>query len=311
MTSASDPAVLPPSGVQHEISRGRHRVVVTEVGATLRSYTFDGVDVIDGFAVGERSPGGRGQVLAPWPNRLQDGRYTFDGQAGQAALDEPERSNAIHGLMRWLPWQLVEGADDVVLLACVLHPQPGYPWRLQLRMQYRLANEGLAVTAETTNLGNGPIPFGIGFHPYLTVGTATVDTTALLIPARRRLLTDARGLPTGEAAVDGTEFDFTAARPVGEAMLDTGYTGLIRGDDGRARAELHRPGGGRSVTLWVDAAFEYLMVFTGDTLGPAERRRSVAVEPMTCPPNAFVSGRSLIRLEAGASWTGSWGISVR
>src|SRR6516165_9775732 len=307
----SDPAVLPPSGVQHEINRGRHRVVVTEVGATLRTYTFDGVDVIDGFAVGERSPGGRGQVLAPWPNRLQDGRYRFDGQAGQAALDEPERANAIHGLMRWLPWQLVERGDDVVLLACILHPQPGYPWRLELRMQYRLADEGLVVTAEARNLAGGVIPFGIGFHPYLTVGTPTVDTTVLLIPARRRLLTDERGLPTGEAAVDATEFDFTGARPVGEVVLDTGYTGLVRGDDGRARAELHRPGGGRSVTLWVDAAFEYLMVFTGDTLGPAERRRSVAVEPMTCPPNAFVSGKSVIRLEAGASWTGSWGVSVR
>jgi aldose 1-epimerase len=297
--------------VQHEISRGRHRVVVTEVGATLRTYTFDGVDVIDGFAVGEQSPAGRGQVLAPWPNRLQDGRYTFDGQAGRAALDEPERSNAIHGLMRWLPWQLVERADNVVLLECVLHPQPGYPWRLELRVRYRLADEGLTVTAEATNLAGGAIPFGLGFHPYLTVGTPTVDTTALLIPAGRRLLTDSRGLPTGEAAVDGTEFDYTAERPVGGVMLDTGYTGLVRDDDGRARAEIHRPGGGRSVTLWVDAAFEYLMVFTGDTLGPAERRRSVAVEPMTCPPNAFVSGKGLVRLEAGASWTGSWGISVR
>jgi aldose 1-epimerase len=213
--------------------------------------------------------------------------------------------------MRWLPWQLVERADNIVLLECVLHPQPGYPWRLELRVRYRLADDGLTVTAEATNLAGGPIPFGIGFHPYLTVGTPTVDTTALLIPAGRRLLTDSRGLPTGEAAVDGTEFDFTEARPVGEVMLDTGYTGLVRGDDGRARAELHRPGGGRSVTLWVDAAFDYLMVFTGDTLGPAERRRSVAVEPMTCPPNAFVSGKGLVRLEAGASWTGSWGISVR
>jgi aldose 1-epimerase len=308
---ASDPAVLPPSGVQHEISCGRHRVVVTEVGATLRTYSFDGADVIDGFAVGEWSPGGRGQVLAPWPNRLQDGHYTFDGQSGQAALDEPERSNAIHGLMRWLPWQLVERADDVVVLACVLHPQPGYPWRLELRMQYRLADQGLVVTAEAVNLAGGAIPFGIGFHPYLTVGTPTVDTAALLIPARQRLLTDERGLPTGETAVDGTEFDFTGARPVRDVMLDTGYTDLVRGDDGRARAELRRPAGGRSVTLWVDAAFEYLMVFTGDTLAPAERRRSVAVEPMTCPPNAFVSGKSLIRLEAGASWTGSWGVSVQ
>jgi aldose 1-epimerase len=310
--AASDAGVLPPSGVQYEISRGRQWAAVTEVGATLRAYTVDGADVIDGFAVGEQSPAGRGQVLAPWPNRLGHGRYTFEGQPGQAALDEPDRSNAIHGLVRWLAWQLVDRADDAVLLACVLHPQPGYPWRLEARLHYQLADDGLTATAEAHNLSGRAIPFGIGFHPYLTVGTATVDTTMLLVPAHRRLVTDGRGLPTGEVAVDGTEFDFTAGRPVGEVALDTGYTGLVRGDDGRARAELDRPGDDGGLTLWVDETFDYLMVFTGDTVEPPERRRrAVAVEPMTCPPNAFVSGRGLIRLEPGATWTGRWGISVR
>jgi aldose 1-epimerase len=309
---ACDSTALPPSGVQYEISRGRHWAAVTEVGATLRAYTVDGADVIDGFAVGEQSPAGRGQVLAPWPNRLGHGRYTFDGQPGQAALDEPERSNAIHGLVRWLPWRVVERADDAVELGCVLHPQPGYPWRLELRMHYRLADGGLTVTAEAHNLAGRTIPFGIGFHPYLTVGTTTVDTTVLLVPALRRLVTDSRGLPTGEVAVEGTGFDFTAGRPVGNMTLDTGYTGLLRGDDGRARAALDRPGGDGGLTLWVDETFDHLMVFTGDTVEPAgRRRRSVAVEPMTCPPNAFASGRGLIRLEPGASWTGSWGIAVR
>jgi aldose 1-epimerase len=297
--------------VQHEIRCGRHWAAVTEVGATLRAYRFDGADVLDGFSVGEQSPGGRGQVLAPWPNRLSDGRYTFDGESGRAALDEPERSNAIHGLVRWLPWQLLERADDAVVLLCVLHPQPGYPWRLELRLGYRLSDDGLAVTAAATNLAGGPIPFGIGFHPYLTVGTPTVDTAILLVPARRRLLANSRGLPTGEVTVDGTEFDFTGRRPVGTVVLDTGYTGLVRGDDGGARAQLGHPNGGGGVTLWVDETFDYLMVFTGDTVEPPERRRrAVAVEPMTCPPNAFVSGKGLIRLQPGASWTGRWGISV-
>jgi aldose 1-epimerase len=304
-----DSAVLPPSGVQYEISRGRHRVAVTEVGATLRSYTVDGADVIDGFAVGERSPSGRGQVLAPWPNRLGDGRYTFDGQPARAALNEPERSNAIHGLMRWLPWHPVERADDAVELGCVLQPQPGYPWRLELRLRYRLADAGLTVTAEAHNLAGRTTPFGIGFHPYLTVGTPTVDTTTLRLPAHRRLVADSRGLPTGEVAVDGTDFDFTAGRPVASMVLDTGYTDLDRGDDGRARVVLGRPDGDVGLTLWVDETFDYLMVFTGDTVEPAgRRRRSVAVEPMTCPPNAFASGNGIIRLEPGAAWTGSWGI---
>jgi aldose 1-epimerase len=199
--------LLPPSGTQYEIARGAHEATVTEVGAALRRYTVDGSDVIDGFGVDERSSAGRGQVLAPWPNRPDNGHYVFDGHAGRVPLDEPELSNAIHGMVRWLPWHLVSGSDDAVRLGCVLYPQPGYPWRLDLRVEYRLGNEGLTVMVEAMNPSHTAIPFGVGFHPYLTVGTPTVDTARLLIPARRRLVTDERGLPIDEVDVAGTEFE--------------------------------------------------------------------------------------------------------
>src|SRR6516165_4903392 len=141
----SDPAVLPPSGVQHEINRGRHRVVVTEVGATLRTYTFDGADVIDGFTVGEQSPAGRGQVLAPWPNRLQDGRYRFDGKSYQLPLNEPEHRNAIHGLVRWATWTTADREPHRAVMEHVLHPQPGYPFSLRISIEYALTDSGLRV----------------------------------------------------------------------------------------------------------------------------------------------------------------------
>ena len=90
-------------------------------------------------------------------------------------------------------------------------------------------DDGLTVTASADKLSDVPAPFGIGFHPYLTVGTPVVDDSLLTIPARRQLLTDARGLPTSDRAVAGTEFDFTVRRPVGSTRLDTAYTELIRG----------------------------------------------------------------------------------
>src|SRR5919198_2731580 len=105
-----------PSGEQHEIRYGDHVAVVAEVGATLRAYAVAGADVVDGFAIDEISPAGRGQVLAPWPNRLDGGLYTFEGRVGHAAIDEPERGNAIHGLVRWLPWQVGSKAEDAVVL---------------------------------------------------------------------------------------------------------------------------------------------------------------------------------------------------
>jgi aldose 1-epimerase len=250
-------------------------------------------------------------VLAPWPNRLDGGRYEFDGRAGAAAIDEPELGNAIHGLVRWLPWSLASRTDDAVALECVLHPQPSYPWRLELGLAYRLGAEGLAVVARATNASAEDAPFGIGFHPYLTMGTP-VDDVRLTIPASRRLTTDDRGLPVGQEDVAETEFDFTVGRLVGATRLDTCFTDLARGSDGRSRARLQSTDGERGLEVWVGHTFGYLQVYTGDVLEPASRRRqAVAIEPMTCPPNAFASGVDVIRLEPGAPWSGSWGIALR
>jgi len=300
-----------PSGAQYDIGHGRQRVVVTEVGATLRSYSVDGAEVLDGFGAGEMCASGRGQVLAPWPNRLGEGRYRFEDRSAQAALDEPARHNAIHGLVRWVPWQVQSRAQNVLSLGCVLYPQPGYPWRLSLGLEYRLGRDGLTVRASATNLDTVAAPFGMGFHPYLSVSTSTIDTASLLVPARRRLVTDERGLPTSSSAVAGSELDFRTPRWVGTTRLDTAFTDLQRDDDGMARVDVDDPGG-RGVTLWMDDSFGYVMVYTGDTLEPPERRRrAIAVEPMTCPPDAMRSGADLLRLERGTVWSGSWGLSPR
>jgi aldose 1-epimerase len=297
----------PPSGEQHAIRHGDQVAVVTEVGATLRSFGAGGVDIVDGFDVGEPSPAGRGQVLAPWPNRLDGGRYTFGGREGSAAIDEPELGNAIHGLVRWLPWGLRSRTEEAVALDCVLHPQPAYPWRLELGLEYRLGPDGLAISVRATNASAEPAPFGIGFHPYLSLGIP-VDDVRLTIPASRKLITDERALPVGEEQVDGSSFDFRTTRTVGSTQLDTCFASLVRESDGRVRAQVE--GEGRVLELWADASFRYLQAYTGDTLEPASRRRQgVAVEPMTCPPNAFASGVDVIRLEPNAAWSGTWGIS--
>jgi aldose 1-epimerase len=301
-------AVLPPSGAQYEIRHGAQRAIVTEVGASLRRYAVADADIIDGFGVDEWAPSGRGQVLAPWPNRLDRGQYRFEDRAGQAALDEPGSQNAIHGLVRWLPWKIASKSAAEVALTCVLHPQPGYPWRLELEVGYGLDATGLTVCFQARNASSVPAPFGIGFHPYLTVGAA-IDDAILRIPARRCLVMDDRGLPIGDAPVAGTERDFIEPRPVGSLRLDTGYTDLVREADGLARAFLARPDEGRSVSLWADASFRCLMVYTGDTIDAvSRRRRAIAIEPMTCPPNALRSGLDLLKLEPGQVVEGRWGL---
>ena len=301
--------VSPPSGEQHAIEHGQARAVVTEVGATLRSYTVGGRAVVDGFDETEICRDGRGQVLCPWPNRLGDGSYSFGGRRAQAALDEPARRNAIHGLVRYQAWSLKGRAQNAVTLGCVLQPQPGYPWRLALDVEYRLGRSGLTVRAEATNLDTEPAPLGVGFHPYLTVGTPDLDTARLHLRADRQLRTDDRGLPVGDDPVLGSESDFAVPRPIGPTRLDTAFTGLGRDGDGLARVELRHPDADTRVTLWMDSAFRYVMLYSADRVAAADRRRrALAVEPMTCPPDALRSGTDLVVLGPGGSWRGTWGI---
>jgi aldose 1-epimerase len=190
----------------------------------------------------------------------------------------------------------------------VLHPQPGYPFSLALRLEYALSDAGLEVRTTATNVGREACPYGAGAHPYLTIGTATVDPLVLRAPGGTVVESDERGLPVGRTAVDGTEYDFRASRPIGSTKLDNAFTDLERDGDGRARVELSDPESGDGVVLWVDLSYGYLMLFTGDSR-PDVARRSLAVEPMTCPPNAFRSGEAVIRLEPGGSTTSVWGIA--
>jgi len=191
-----------------------------------------------------------------------------------------------------------------------LEPQPGYPFALSLGIEYALTAAGLTVTTTARNLGAEPCPYGSGQHPYLTLGTPTIDTLRLQVPGRVVVFSDDRGLPVGSQPVDGTEYDFRAARSIGGIVLDNAYTELERGADGRARVLLDDPDAGAGVTLWLDESYPWLMVFTGDPL-PDVDRRSIAIEPMTCPPNAFRTGESLIRLEPGESTVSAWGIEPR
>ncbi|MDQ6727045.1 MAG: aldose 1-epimerase family protein [Actinomycetota bacterium] len=293
----------PPSGAQYRIASGDQEATVVEVGGGVRTYTAAGVDVLEGYGEDERCSGGRGQILLPWPNRLRDGRYRFGDTDQQLALTEPDRHNAIHGLTRWMNWTASVHEADRVVMSLVLHPQPGYPFVLALSVDYRLGPRGLVVATTASNLGDRPCPYGAGAHPYLTVGTDLIDDAVLRAPGATRLETDDQGIPVGSTAVTGTSDDFRAPRRLGEIVLDTAYTDL----DG-AEVSLTDPVTGRRVTLRMDGSHRWLMLFTGDTLGPDRRRRGLAVEPMTCPPDAFVSGEGLRILDPGRSWTTSWAV---
>jgi aldose 1-epimerase len=301
------PPVQPPSGEQFEIRHGDQRATVVEVGGAIREYDVGGRPVLDPFALGAMVDGAHGTPLIPWPNRLADGVYSFDDERHQLALTEPEKRNAIHGLLRWRPWRVRErGANRVELIARI-HPQTGYPFMLDVSVSYELSDEGLVVTTTATNIGTRACPYGSGQHPYLAAGDGLIDGCTLSFEAKTRIETDAgRQLPTGRVAVAGTRYDFSDPRTVGNFEMDNAFTDLGRDRDGRAWARL-RGADRATAELWLDESYEFLEIFTGDTLAPDRRRRGLACEPMTCAPNAFNSGEGLIRLEPGERHTARWG----
>ncbi|HEV7942733.1 MAG TPA: aldose 1-epimerase family protein [Solirubrobacteraceae bacterium] len=310
--SSNEGRIEPPSGRQVELRFGDQRAVVVEVGGGLREYTVAGNPVLDGYAEDRRCRSGRGQILAPWPNRLKDGSYEWEDQTLQLALSEAPRSNAIHGLVRFVNWAVAQRSDCSVTMTYLLHPQDGYPFTLALEVAYTLDQQGLSVQTRATNLGEQACPYGVGAHPYLTAGADCIDECILQVPAAGWMPADERGIPTGEiAATAGGRYDFVAPRPIGATRLDTCFCELRHDADGRARVRLVAPDGARAVTLWMDGQHRFLMLFTGDTLPePDRRRRSIAVEPMTCAPNAFRSGSGLKSLQAGESFTCAWGIQL-
>jgi aldose 1-epimerase len=303
---------LSPTGTQYELRRAKQRAVVTEVGATLRSFQVGGHEFLDTFGATEMSRYGMGHVLAPWPGRIDQGRYKFQGAAQQLPINEVGNQNALHGLVRYLDWKLVERGDEAVSLSLVLFPTEGYPFTLSLVVSYRLTDRGLVVQTKATNAGAGPLPFGLGFHPYFSLGTDTVDSNVLTLPAATYLPTNERMVPISSAAVSGTPFDFRRPKPIGSVKLDTTFADLIREKDGRAKIRLAGPKGAPSIELAMDSSFRYIVGYTQDTLpDPSHRRRGVCLEPLTCAPNAFNSGNGLMVLEPGKEYRGVWSLDGR
>lgn len=300
--------MINPTGAQYDLTFGDYAATITEVGATLRSLTFEGRDLVRGFAADERVTWCRGQQLLPWPNRIRDGIYVFNGSTEQLDLSEPDRHNAIHGLARWLPWRLIEHADSSLTQEVTIYPQLGWSGILTARITHSLSAEGLLVEVTATNVGDGAVPFGYAAHPYLTVGEDAVDQVALTVPAASFLEVDDRLLPLAVRSVEGRPEDLRSGELLGETNLDTAFTDLIRDEDGRWRVQLAY--GDRRAELWGDETCEWIQIFTGGD----QRDLALAVEPMTCGPDAFNAGPTeagLIVLEPGQSYRGQWGISGR
>ncbi len=301
---------IAPSGEQYELTAGDYRATIVEVGGGVRSCYRGERPVLHPYPVTAMCDGAHGTPLIPWPNRLADGRYHFDGTDYQVALSEPDKHNAIHGFLRWRRWEPREQTAERIVMSTRLFPMKGYPFGLDVSIEYALTTEGLTARTTATNIGDTACPYGCGQHPYLSPGIGLVDDCQLELDAGTRVLTSTdRQLPTGVEPVVGTPFDFRRPRRLGDLRIDHAFTDLTRDADGRAWVRLHGSDG-MTAQLWVDSTYPLIEIYTADTLSADRRRRGLGTEPMSCPPNALQTGEHITRLEPATTMTTEWGAQL-
>jgi aldose 1-epimerase len=300
------------TGEQMNLTAGDYSATVVSLGGALRTLEYRSKPLILDFDADHLPTSGHGQLLAPWPNRLRDGEWSWRGEKLTLPVDEPHRGNsANHGLVRWSEWTIVTQEADAVSLTYRLMPRPGYPFSLGMEASYSLDPvHGLVVRLTATNLSSIDAPVALGAHPYLRpLGGGSIDTADLTMPAAARVIVDENGTPVGSECVEGSDFDFRTTRQLGAVVINNAFTDLERTTDGEVRVTLHDQDG--VVTLAATSSARWLQVYTGDALSPLERRRAIAIEPMTAPPAALANGEGVAVLSPGASVSLGWQISAR
>ena len=321
------------------LSHGPYAAEIATYGGGVRSLTYRGLPLMEGYRDGEYPPLSANVVLAPWPNRIRDGRFHFHGQLYQLSITEPDRNNAIHGFVSDAVWDVMSQPSDspAVILATTIEPQQGWPWTLQVTSTYELSDRGLTCTCEITQPadapGAGAAPVAYGFHSYLSALGAPIDECTLDMSIRSQLPLDPdRKLPSGDI------IDATAGAPIHrielrDRLLDDCFgreavsrreaVSKISSPD-KASADLSPSdvapdipaarvinGDGHGVEMWVSPQIKWFQVFTADPSWGYPypgRGRALAVEPMTVPPDAFNSGTDVADIAPGDSLVVKWRI---
>ena len=300
------------------LSFQNQRAIISPWGASLRRYLFvdtngQEIDIVWGYSGGSGKRGGQGDVLIPFPGRIGNGRYSFEGQTFQLECNDKEGPNAIHGFVRSMAWDIQDRDSNRVDMSVTLDAETyrprGYPFPLNITVTYELNATGLSCAFTVKNIGDRTAPVGIGFHPYFTVGTNIIDEAETQIPGTGFLEFNERLVPTGTIyPVSDTPWDYRRFRPIAQQRFNHCYVNLERDAKGVATAALRHIPSRRTITITMDSAFSAVVVYTGDAIADAPRA-ALAIEPMTCASDAFNHPEwGLKRLFPGETFSGCWGV---
>ena len=286
---------------------GNRITLVPGFGSCVLNIELQGQPVLDGYTSAEEmniNRWAKNVLLFPFPNRLRDGRYEWEGNEFQFPINDGQTGNALHGFGMDKPmeveWAKPGEREASIRCAYIYDGQlSAYPFPFTFKADFRIANPGsVEVIFRVENTGVAPIPFGMGWHPYFQLSEA-VDDVALQLPPCEMIGVDQVMIPTGKHYEYTT---FTQLRRIGPEVLDNCFA--LRQQEGQVdillrgeRGELH---------YWQavgDGQFGYLQLFT------PPHRRSLALEPMSCNIDAFNNGEGLMRLEAGEKAEAGFGFT--
>jgi aldose 1-epimerase len=296
-------------GEIYKLSLNNASIEVCQVGATLKSLVLNGNEILMGFSDSEIPLFGQGQVLFPFPNRISDGKYLYNGEVLQLPINEVPLNNSIHGLVRWQKWELINHLESSITFKTETIAQPGYPFCVEILLTYSLINSAsFYAHFKITNRTKIPVLAGVGFHPYFKL-TSPIDELILHIPAKSYYLLNERKIPIDTKSLKKTSKDFAIEKPIGSLQLDDCYSELEYNHNDLARITLKDPRAKKAIYLDVTNHFNHIMVFTADSLKGEFKRNAIAIEPMTCPPNAFNWCPDKVTLLPGTSKTASFRIT--
>ena len=300
------------TAITHSLGIGKsNQVEIIQQGAIVNSFKLwindTAIDIIKGFsnqqALDEQLLKSYNSTrLAPFPNRIADGKYSFKGKTYQLAINFPQQGHALHGFMADAFYELHEQSTNKLILVHQYDGKhSGYPFPFRSEISYHLENNKLSCTTKLMNTGKSQLPYAEGWHPYFQLG-GRINDWHLRFPSKAEIEVDHRMIPNGRLTEYSVFHDWQLIK---SQKFDTCF--VLSKEQGIAKTSIQNPKLGIQVDVFQetgDKQYNYMQLFTPND------RQSLAIEPMTCIPDVFNNGIGLIQLAPKEELVLTWGIEI-
>jgi aldose 1-epimerase len=247
-------------------------------------------------------------LMYPFPSRVYQGIYQFEGVAHALPMNETALNNALHGFVHPKPFRVIQQeATPRHALLTIQHDYvgdvPGYPFPFALMVTYVLSETGLTVAFQATNTGTSRCPAAFGWHPYFALNNVPIDELEISIPAKAEVCLDGHMIPTHKQDVPNNQQGMFSLR---DTQLDTPWLADFGQADtqGYVTTRLRWPAENLTLEVAQNEAFPYIVIYT------PPRRDRIAIEPQTANVNAFNNQENLTILNPGESFGGTMRVGL-